>query len=90
MSTLTDALQAIAANPDDLTQLPHLIAQVAAIEEKEFEYQTRIKTLQDTNFAYLQQIPITGNEPPKAPEQPAEVTLQDARDTIIALMGGNQ
>ena len=42
MSALTDALQAIAANPDDLTQLPHLIAQVAAIEEKEFEYQTRI------------------------------------------------
>ena len=36
MSALTDALQAIAANPDDLTQLPHLIAQVAAIEEKEF------------------------------------------------------
>lgn len=89
MSALTDALQAIAANPDDLTQLPHLIAQVAAIEDKEFEYQTRIKTLQDTNFAYLQQIPIAGNEPPKGPEQPAEVTLQDARDTIIALMGGN-
>lgn len=90
MSALTDALQAIAANPDDLTQLPHLIAQVAAIEEKEFEYQTRIKTLQDTNFAYLQQIPMTGNEPPAGPEKPAEVTLQDARDTIIALMGGNQ
>lgn len=90
MSALTDALQAIAANPDDLTQLPHLIAQVAAIEEKEFDYQTRIKTLQDTNFAYLQQIPMTGNEPPAGPEKPDEVTLQDARDTIIALMGGNQ
>ena len=90
MSALTDALQAIAANPDDLTQLPHLIAQVAAIEEKEFEYQTRIKTLQDTNFAYLQQIPKVGNEPPAGTEKPAEVTLQDARDTIIALMGGNQ
>ena len=90
MSALTDALQAIAANPDDLTQLPHLIAQVAAIEEKEFEYQTRIKKLQDTNFAYLQQIPMTGNEPPAGTEKPAEVTLQDARDTIIALMGGNK
>lgn len=90
MSALTDALQAIAANPDDLSQLPHLIAQVSAIEERETEYQTRIKALQDTNFAYLQQIPIAGNEPPKGPEQPAEVTLQDARDTIIALMGGNQ
>ncbi len=89
MSALTDALQAIAANPDDLTQLPHLIAQVAAIEDKEFEYQTRIKTLQDTNFAYLQQIPMAGNEPSPGPEKPAEVTLQDARDTIIALMGGN-
>ena len=72
MSALTDALQAIAANPDDLTQLPHLIAQVAAIEDKEFEYQTRIKTLQDTNFAYLQQIPMVGNEPPAGPEKPAE------------------
>ena len=90
MSALTDALQAIAANPDDLTQLPHLIAQVSAIEAKEYEYQTRIKSLQDTNFAYLQQIPMTGNEPPKTPEPPAEVTLNDARDTIIALMGGNK
>ena len=42
MSALTDALQAIAANPDDLSQLPHLIAQVSAIEERETEYQTRI------------------------------------------------
>ena len=51
MSALTDALQSIAANPDDLSQLPHLIAQVSAIEERETEYQTRIKALQDTNFA---------------------------------------
>ena len=90
MSALTDALQAIAANPDDLSQLPHLIAQVSAIEERETEYQTRIKALQDTNFAYLQQIPMTGNEPPTGTEKPVEVTLQDARDTIVALMGGNQ
>lgn len=89
MSAITDALRAIAANPDDLTQLPHLIAQVDAIEAKEFDYQTRIKSLQDTNYAYLQQIPSKGNEPPAPPEPPAEVTLNDARDTIIALMGGN-
>ena len=90
MSAITDALRAIIANPDDLSQLPQLIAQVDAIEAKEFDYQTRIKSLQDANYAYLQQIPIKGNEPPKQPEPPAEVTLNDARDTIISLMGGNQ
>ena len=90
MSAITDALRAIAANPDDLTQLPHLIAQIDAIEAKEYDYQTRIKSLQDTNYAYLQQIPSKGNEPPKVPEPEPEATLQDARDVFISLMGGNQ
>lgn len=90
MSALTDALRAIAANPDDLTNLPHLISQIDVMEARETDYQTRIKSLQDTNYAYLQQIPMAGNEPQKAPEKAPEVTLNDARDTIIALMGGNQ
>lgn len=89
MSAITDALRAIAANPDDLTSLPHLISQIDVMEARETDYQTRIKSLQDTNYAYLQQIPMTGNEPPAPPEPPAEVTLNDARDTIIALIGGN-
>lgn len=89
MSALTDALRAIIDKPDDLSQLPGIIAQVQEIESKEFDYQTRIKSLQDANYAYLKQIPIAGMEPKEEPKAEAPPTLDDAKESIInALLGG--
>ena len=90
MGKYTDVLKAIQQNPDDMTQLPQLIAQIEQLEQSEFAYQERIAKLQEINKAYLAQIPVTTEEPNKAKEPPAEVTLTEARNTIIELMGGNK
>lgn len=90
MGKYTDALKAMQQNPDDMTQLPQLIVQIEQLEQSEFAYQERIAKLQEINKAYLAQIPVTTEEPNKKDEPPAEVTLDDARNTIIALMGGNE
>lgn len=65
---LSEALKAIIANPDDLSQLPSLVEKVAELEKSEEGYQSRIANLQEVNRKYLNLIPIEGKEPEKAPE----------------------
>ena len=91
MGALADALKKLQENSDDLSSLPQIVAQVEAMEGKDFEYQERIANLQEINRKYLAQIPLPGQTPtePTTPEQ-AEPTLEDARQHIInTLNGGN-
>lgn len=90
MSKLSEALKALIANPDDLTSLPQLVAQVEQLEASEFTYQERIQKLQDINKAYLAQIPIPTNEPQTPQDEPKEPTLEDAKAYLIDSLGGNK
>ena len=65
---LSEALTALIANPDDLSQLPSLVEKVAELEKSEEVYQSRIANLQEVNRKYLNLIPIEGKEPEKKPE----------------------
>lgn len=90
---LAEELKKLIDNPDDLSTLPDLVSRVAAFEkqaqENEEMYQNRITTLQESNRAYLQLIPVEGTEPPKQKEEPP--SIQDAMGYLSQhLNGGNQ
>lgn len=86
---LSEALQALINNPDDLTSLPQLVARAQEIETQEEQYQSRISNLQEINRKYLAQIPVPGQET-QVEEQDSEPTLQDARDYLVETLGGNK
>ena len=83
---IIQALQAIIDNPDDLTNLPKIIAQVQNLENSELANQERIMKLQEYNRAYLAQIPIDNLDPAnqKKEEKKEEVpaTYEDAQAYI--------
>lgn len=86
---ISEALQKIIDNPDDMSTLPQLVAQVRELEKNEVDYQERINKLQEINRSYLAQIPIPGQEPKK--EEKPQPTLEDAKQHIInTLTGGNE
>ena len=85
--TISAALQLLIANPDDLSTLPQLVAQVKSLEQTEFGYQERISKLQDINKSYLAQIPIAGNETTEEPEAKVP-TFQDAKQYLVDSLGG--
>lgn len=85
--SLQKALQAIIDNPEDLTELPKIIAQVQALEESEFNNLERISKLQEYNRAYLKQIPTGTNEPEEEQEEEV-VTLTDAQEYMSAWAKG--
>lgn len=77
--TLSNELRKLIDNPDDLSALPQLIARVQQLETAEIDNQTRITKLQESNRAYLAQIPIPNNDPTDKKEEEKEpVTLADA------------
>ena len=85
--SLSDALRAIINDPEDLTQLPTIIEQVAQLEASEIEYQSRISKLQNLNKEFLAQIPIAG-ENKAEPQEEEEPTLDDAKAYLIETLGG--
>lgn len=89
MGKLADALKQLQKDPENLADLPKIIAQVEEVEGQDEAYQERIQKLQKINRDYLAQIPIPGEEP-KEQEQEKEPTLDDAREHIIQSLGGNQ
>lgn len=89
---LSEALRALIDNPDDLSTLPQLVAQVEQLEASEEGYQERIAKLQEINKSYLAQIPIPDADPHKknTKEEDKEPTLEDAKSVLIETLGGNQ
>ena len=85
--SLSEALKAIIADPEDLTQLPAIIEKVAQLEASELQYQERISKLQNLNKEFLAQIPIAGEE--KTEDQPEEdPTIEDAKAYLVETLGG--
>jgi hypothetical protein len=88
---ISEALKKLISNPDDLTTLPQLVAQVEAMEQSDFAYQERIQKLQDINKSYLAQIPIPNADPTaNTKTEDKEPTLDDAREAILQALGGNE
>ena len=85
--SLSDALRAIIADPEDLTKLPTIIEQVAQLEASELQYQERISKLQNLNKEFLAQIPIAG-ENKAEPQEEEDPTLEDAKAYLIETLGG--
>ena len=86
--SLSDALKAIIADPEDLTQLPAIIEQVAQLEASELQYQERISKLQNLNKEFLAQIPIAGEDTKSDDQQEEDPTLEDAKAYLVETLGG--
>jgi putative N-acetylmannosamine-6-phosphate epimerase len=80
---LSEALQAVIDNPEDLSTLPQLVARATEMEGAEGGYLERIAKLQDINKNYLAQIPIPG-EGKKDEPQDDVVTFEDAQAQLLS------
>ena len=84
--SLAEALKRIKENPDDLTELPQIIEQVAGLETEIDEYQSRIVDMRELNKKYLAMVPVAGEEPKEEKkEEPA--TLNDAKEYLVSHFG---
>lgn len=88
--TIAKLLREIQNNPDDLSQLPLIIAQAEKMVQAETDYQERITKLQDINRSYLSQIPIPDDKANGQDQtEEEEPTMEDASQLIIkSLMEG--
>ena len=86
--SLAEALKALQENPDDMTQLPQLIEQVASLESEVGGYQERISSLQQVNKEYLNMIPVETNQTEKDPEptEPVEPTFEEAQEQLLNVL----
>ena len=89
--TLSEAIRKLIADPEDLTNLPAILAQAEQMETGEADYQERIVKLQKLNKEYFNQIPVVAEiKPPETEEK--EVTFEDAQNELVKAMqnmGGN-
>ena len=82
MATLRERLQALIDNPDDLSTLPEIIAEVGQLEADYEEAIEKIGKLHELNRKYLAMIPISdGTEKKEEEEKP--VTVEDAVKEIM-------
>ena len=86
--SLSEALKAIIADPEDLTQLPTIIEKVAQLEASELQYQERISKLQNLNKEFLAQIPIAGEDTKVDDQEEEDPTLEDAKAYLVETLGG--
>ena len=89
--SLSEAIRKLIADPEDLTNLPAILAQAEQMETGEADYQERIVKLQKLNKEYFNQIPVVAEiKPPETEEK--EVTFEDAQNELVKAMqnmGGN-
>ena len=87
--SIAELLKKLISNPDDLSQLPQIIAQVEKLESAEVDYQARIQKLQEINRSYLAQIPIPTEKAAETVVEEEEPTIEMASKLIIeSLTGG--
>lgn len=86
--SLVSALKALQENPDDMTQLPQIIEQVATLEGEIGSYQERISNLQQINKEYLGMIPVETNvtEEVEKDVEPEEPTFKDAQEQLMKVL----
>jgi hypothetical protein len=85
---LSELIQALISNPDDLSTLPQLVARAQEMETQEGQYLERISKLQDINKSYLAQIPIPGEEQEEEEEE-EEPTFEDVKEYLVQALGGD-
>lgn len=82
--SLVEILSYIKDNPDDLSMIPKAIEHANNMLQTEQDNQLRISKLQDSNRAYLAQIPVASTEPPKQTE-PQEPTMDEFQEALTNL-----
>ena len=94
MPKMSEIIQALIDNPDDLSQLPTMLEQAVEYENSEVEYQTRIDKLQSTNRNLLKMIPqpeeLKQREDPAVEKVNDMPTLTDGVEAMKKLLGGNE
>lgn len=84
---LSELIQALLDNPEQLDTLPSILEKARELEESERSNQERITKLQEVNRSLLSQIPVDEPDPEPEDEEP---TLEDAKQYLIeALKGDN-
>lgn len=89
MGKLSEALTALIEKSDDLSTLPQLAAAAKALEDNDARQQETIGKLQETARKYLAMIPIPGQEPKQAEEQPLP-TIKQLADAMVAEINGGK
>lgn len=91
MGELSKALETIIENPEDLSNLPQLVAKAQELEKKlgefaaiEESYQDRIAKMQEYNRSLLAQIPIPGQE--EKSDKPEEYSFDKAQEEFLNAM----
>lgn len=84
MKEIIEGLKKLIENPDDLAEIPALIAKLEETQtqytNQETEYQERINSLQQVNRNLLSQIPITQEQ---EEEQDKKVTFEQAQEQLM-------
>lgn len=82
---LSDDLKAFIDNPEQLDQLPAILAAAQALEQQHTAATDRINGLTESNAKLLKLIPVADTS--KKPDEPAKkVTLQDAVNNLFEKM----
>lgn len=93
MDEIIEKLKGLVENPDDISQVPNIIAKLEESKrnngEQELFYQERITKLQEANRSLLAQVPITHEEENQQEEQP-KATLEDAQAYLLEALGGDK
>lgn len=81
---ITEILQKMIDNPEDLTELPGVIERIRELEENYSASEEKIGELHTINRKYLSMIPIK-DETKKEEEEPKheEITVDDAVNSIM-------
>lgn len=85
--TLSEMLNAIKENPEDLTNLPKIIEGVIDLEKREAEGLEKIGKLQELNRKYLSMIPVVDEVEEKEEKEEEPPSIEEAVEEI--LKGGN-
>lgn len=82
--SITELLKKMLNNPDDLTDLPGVIEQVAKLETEHQEALDKVGEMHELNRKYLSMIPIADSLEPEQDEQkPDPITFDDAVNSIM-------
>ena len=82
--SITELLKKMLDNPDDLTDLPGVIEQVANLETEHQEALDKVGEMHELNRKYLSMIPIADSlEPEQEEQRPDPITFDDAVNSIM-------
>ena len=88
---LTDLIQALTDNPDDLTVIPTMRELAIAQEQLQADYEEKIANLSETNRKLVSMVPIMDSEPEQiVEEEQPPLTMEDASKALENIILGGK